>query len=92
MTSRKLIQLLTAGNKFEFYNNGAGFGGIWGGNILFVTFLKIFLESTICSGRMVVAPLLMGEAKVASFTEFSQKITLKSAGSHRLNRRTTKSN
>jgi hypothetical protein len=76
MTSRKLIQLFTAGNKFEFCNDEAGFGGIKGGNILFVTFLKIFLESTICSGRMVVAPLLMGEAKLESFTGFSRKINI----------------
>ena len=52
--------LFTEVDKWQLSNNKKAFLEISCGNILFVTFLKIFLESTICSGMMGVVPLLMG--------------------------------
>jgi len=54
------FKLFTGVNKFQICNISKGFLEVEAANILIVTFLKIFLENTICSGMMVVAPLLMG--------------------------------
>lgn len=59
-------------------------------NILFVTFLKIFLESTTRSGMLLFAPLLIGVIK-ASFNGVFMEINSKVCrGLHLSNRRTSK--
>jgi fructose-1-phosphate kinase PfkB-like protein len=63
--------LFTRVNKSQICHISKGILTVSGGNILFVTFLKFFLESTICSGMMVVAPLLMGAMKISSLEEIS---------------------
>jgi hypothetical protein len=58
--SLKSLRLFTGVNKFQFRNISKGILRVRCGNILSVTFLKIFLENTICSGKIVFAPTNRG--------------------------------